>query len=635
MPETRARQGSHAMTLEVNVQDQDVRRRGRILAVVILAIAATATVLSIANLLRGQYEYNVSNAVFLALLAGLFVVNWLGYMRVACVLTVGLIVAASMIFLNEDTLANAFIVMCIPVFIASFLLIPWGGILVCVVVIGVLVLGGFAINLLSLFTFAAVTMIVYLLARSLDHAYLQNNHRALHDALTGLPNRTLFLDRLQKALDHSHRDRELRAVLFMDLDHFKVVNDSLGHEAGDKLLITVARRLQACLRPGDSAARLGGDEFTVLLDGVADVGDTIRVAGRIIEALGAPIEIGGRQIFVGTSVGISLSEGVDREPNLLLRNADVALYKAKKKGKARCEVFNPDMHDEALRRLELENDLRYAIEGRQLRIYYQPKVLLSSGRIVGMEALVRWEHPERGLILPGEFIPLAEETGLIVPLGLWMLRETCRQAREWQIRHPAASSLVTSVNLSVKQFQEPTLAQKLAEILRETGLDPHCLQLEITESVVADDVRYAVGLLLELKELGVQLAIDDFGTGYSSLASLRQFPLDDLKIDKMFVDGLGKSPEDTAIVQLVIDLAHAVSMRAVAEGVRTLEQLRQLQNMGCDQAQRYYFFEPLGGEAAESLLADSPRWLVDHRTTEQPRGPGVLFEGRRYFDSKS
>lgn len=623
------------MKPDVDIQDQAVRGKARVLAVVILAIAATALVLSIVNLLQGQYEYNLSNAVFLAFVSGLFVINWMGYTRVACVLTVAVIVVASTVFLSEEVLASTFIIMCIPVFISSFLLVPWGGILVFVVVVGVLVIDGSTVNLLSLFTFAAVTTIVYLLARSLDRAYLQSNHRAFHDALTGLPNRALFLDRLQKALDRSPRDQRLLAVLFMDLDNFKVVNDVLGHEAGDELLITVARRIQACLRPKDTAARLGGDEFTVLLDGVTDVGEAIRVARRIIETLGTPIKLGSRQIFVGTSVGISLSEDADRESNLLLRNADVALYKAKKKGKACCEVFNPDMYNEVLRRLELENDLRRAIEGEELRIYYQPKVLLKSGTIVGMEALVRWEHPERGLILPGEFIPLAEETGLIVPLGLWMLQETCRQAREWQLRYPAASSLVTSVNLSVKQFQEPILAQKLAEILREAGLNPRCLQLEITESVVAEDVRYAVGLLLELKELGVQLALDDFGTGYSSLASLRRFPLDALKIDKMFVDGLGKSSEDTAIVQLVIDLAHAVGMNAVAEGVRTVEQLHQLRKMGCDQAQGYYFFEPLGGQAAEALLADPLRWLLDPRATEQPRGSGIPFEGRRYFDSKS
>jgi diguanylate cyclase (GGDEF)-like protein len=457
---------------------------------------------------------------------------------------------------------------------------------------------------------------VYLLTRSLDNAQQENRHRAFHDSLTDLPNRALFLDRLQQALNHSRRDHNPRAVLFIDLDNFKMINDSLGHKAGDELLKAVTRRLRACLRPGDTAARFGGDEFVVLLDDVAGVDDAVRVTERIIEVLGAPIELGGRQVFVRTSVGIALGDNSESRPDILLRNADVAMYEAKKEGKARSKVYNPSMFAQALHRLESENDLRRAIEHEELRLYYQPKVLLDTSSITGVEALVRWEHPERGLILPKEFIPLAEETGLIVPLGWWVLRETCRQAREWVEQFPAALPLGISVNLSVKQFQEPDLVQKLAGILRETGLEPSRLQLEITESVVMDDTEYAAGLLRGLKVLGVKLAVDDFGTGYSSLALLRRFPFDDLKIDKEFVDGLGQNDQDAAIVQLVIDLAHALEMQVIAEGVETLEQLTQLREMGCDQAQGYYFWESLPDKETAALLASSPRWLLnlDHLT---------------------
>jgi diguanylate cyclase (GGDEF)-like protein len=417
----------------------------------------------------------------------------------------------------------------------------------------------------------------------------------------------------------------------MDLDHFKVVNDSLGHRAGDELLVTVARRLQACLRPGDTVARLGGDEFTVLLDGIADVGDAIRIFERIAGALEEPIELGWRQVFISMSAGIALMEDGSIRPETLLRNADVAMYEAKKEGKAGCKVFNSGMYTKALRRLEMENDLRRAIERGELRVYYQPKVLLSTGKIIGMEALVRWEHPERGLVLPDEFIPLAEETGLIVPLGQWVLRETCRQAREWQEQYPTASSLATSVNLSVKQFREPNLVRNLKEILREHGSDPRCLQLEITESVVAYDVEYAVGVLRKLKGLGVRLAIDDFGTGYSSLVSLQRFPFDDLKIDRGFVAGLRENSQDEAIAGLVIDLAHALGMRAIAEGVETVEQLARLRGMGCDQGQGFYFWEPLTSEAVTALLADSQYWLSDrHPLAERSRNSDTLLKDPRY-----
>ena len=618
--------------LKVNAQDYDVRRRGYILAIIILGIAASLAALATMNIVRGQHEFNLPNGISLTLILGVFIVNRLGHVTVASILTAMLVMAGAVVFLSEEDLAHTLIIMCIPVFVVSFLVVPWGGIAVSAAVIsGTVIFGNASVSYLSLFVLASVTVIVYLISKSLDSAQRENRYRALHDVLTGLPNRALFADRLQQAIERSNRDQTLRAVLFMDLDHFKVVNDSLGHRLGDELLITVARRLQACLRPGDTVARLGGDEFTVLLDGIADVDDAIRVFERIAGVLEEPIELGWRQVFISMSAGIALMEDGSIRPETLLRNADVAMYEAKKEGKAGCKVFNSGMYTKALRRLEMENDLRRAIERGELRVYYQPKVLLSTGKIIGMEALVRWEHPERGLVLPDEFIPLAEETGLIVPLGQWVLRETCRQAREWQEQYPTASSLATSVNLSVKQFREPNLVRNLKEILREHGLDPRCLQLEITESVVAYDVEYAVGGLRKLKGLGVRLAIDDFGTGYSSLVSLQRFPFDDLKIDRGFVAGLRENSQDEAIAGLVIDLAHALGMRAIAEGVETVEQLARLRGMGCDQGQGSYFWKPLTSEAVTALLADSQFWLSDrHPLAERSRTPDTLLKDPRY-----
>ena len=598
--------------LKVNAQDPELQRRGQILAVVILGIVLSAATLSGINLLNEQYEYNVPNAIFLISVLGLFVLNRLGYVVAACMLTVTLIVAASAVFLSGEDLAQTFIIMCIPVFIASFLLVPWSAFVVSAVVIfNTLIFNHATVNTLSLLTFITVTAFAYLLARSLDRVNRQNRHRAFYDSLTGLPNRALFHDLLTQSTNRSKSDHIPRAVLFMDLDQFKVINDSLGHRAGDELLIIAAQRLQNCLRPGDTAARLGGDEFIVLLDGVGDVEDAVQVAQRIAKALGAPIKLAGRQMVVSTSMGIALCEDANCEPDDLLRNSDAAMYHAKAEGKARCKVFTADMHAQALRRLELENELRLAIEREKLKLHYQPKVLLSTGIIVGMEALVRWDHPTFGQIAPREFIPLAEDVGLIDSLGRWVLEEACAEACRWQEQYPAAPPLVTSVNLSMGQFQGSDLVPEIAEILHQTGLDPSCLELEITERVVMEDVEYAISVLEHVKKLGIKVALDDFGTGYSSLEALRRFPLDALKIDKVFIDGLSKSQQDTAVVQLVIDLAHAVGIQAIAEGVETVEQLTQLRDMGCDQAQGYYFWKPLMGEEAAALHAGSLRWLLD------------------------
>jgi len=363
--------------LRGNIPDPDLQRRGQILSVVILAVAASTAVLAALNVLQGDHQYNVQNGIFLGLILGLYVLNRLGYVYLASIMITALIVVASMFFLDERQLSETFIIVCVPVFIASFLIVPWGGIVVAVVVIlGTLFLGYAAINYLSLFVLSAVTAVVYLLTRNLNIAHQENRYKAFHDSLTGLPNRDHFLDRLQQALDRSSRDRVLRAVLFVDLDNFKVVNDSLGHKAGDVLLTVVAGRLRACLRPADTAARLGGDEFVVLLDGITGVGDANRVAERIAEVLERPIELGDRQVVVGASVGIALTTDHESDPDVVLRNADVAMYEAKKAGKGRNEVYDPNMFAQALRRLDLGNDLRRAIEQEELRLFYQPKVRL-------------------------------------------------------------------------------------------------------------------------------------------------------------------------------------------------------------------------------------------------------------------
>lgn len=609
--------------LKVRSHDPDLQRKGRVLAIMLLGMEAAAFVLAILNIINGDTHYNLANAIFISLILGLYILNRFGFVRIASLLTVLLTTAGP--FTIGESLTAMYMTMTIPILIASSLLVSWGGfVVVALLIISAVVFGVASLPLIILFI---VAIFAYLFADSLDRAYRRIHHQAFHDDLTDLPNRTLFLDRLEQAISRASQNQESVAVLFMDMDNFKVINDSLGHELGDKLLIQVGQRVRNCLRPGDTAARFGGDEFIFLLEGLTDVGDAVRVAERIVKALEEPIELDGRQVVVGASVGIALTEdAVDGRPNTLLRNADVAMYEAKRDGRALCKVFNSEMYTRVLRRLELENDLRWAVEHEELKICYQPKVLLSTGGIIGMEALVRWEHPERGLVLPEEFIPLAEETGLIVPLGQRMLREACRQAHEWHERYPFAQPLVMGVNLSVRQFREPNLVQELVEVLRETGLDPRCLQLEITESVVANDVEYAADLLQKLKVLGVQLALDDFGTGYSSLVSLRRFPLDELKIDKAFIGRLGKNDQDAAIVQLVIDLAHTVGMQAVAEGVETAEQLAQLRSMGCDQAQGYYFWEALTGEAGGALLADSPNWLLDQYWTKHSQNPDIPFE---------
>jgi len=428
-------------------------------------------------------------------------------------------------------------------------------------------------------------------------------YQALHDPLTGLPNRLLFMDRLEHALSLASRQTRLIMVLFVDLDDFKVVNDSLGHEAGDALLVTVAERLRSYLRPEDTVARFGGDEFAVLLEKIMGVSDATRAAGRIVEGLREPFVVEGREVFISPSIGIVLATSSREQLKDLLRKADIAMYVAKGKGKARYEVFDSTMNVRALERLELENDLRRAIERGELRVHYQPKVLVGTGKIVGTEALVRWEHPERGLLPPVAFIPIAEETDLIVPLGRWVLTEACRQTREWQELYPSDSPWVVCVNLSGRQLRHPELVKDVGRALQETGLEPENLDLEITESVLIEDQLSNLTTLRELKRLGVKLIIDDFGTDYSSLSYLKRLPADFLKIDRSFIGGLGEDPKDEGIVSAVIDLARVLGLEEIAEGVETTEQAAYLRELGCRFAQGYLFSKPLPAEEIGALLA--------------------------------
>jgi diguanylate cyclase (GGDEF)-like protein/PAS domain S-box-containing protein len=442
---------------------------------------------------------------------------------------------------------------------------------------------------------------------------------AFHDQLTGLPNRALFLDRLDHALVRAARRADTVGILFLDLDNFKLINDSLGHEAGDRMLVEVARRLKTGLRGGDTAARLGGDEFTILLDGVVDEADAEAIAARVLAALRDPILLEGHEIFPSCSVGIALSMQAADTPESLLRNADLAMYRAKANGKARAELFDPGMNSSAMERLELEADLRRAVDNREgLVVHFQPIISLETARMTDMEALVRWAHPKRGLVSPTEFIPVAEETGLIVPLGHYVLEEACRRVRDWQERYPDAAPQVVSVNLSTRQFQSPTLVADITRTLAETGLPASRLKLEITESSLAHDMDHAIRTLDELKALGIQLSIDDFGTGYSSLNYIKRLPIDCLKIDKSFVDGLGQDAHDTAIVRSVIELARSLDLEITGEGIETETQLERLRELGCQLGQGYYFFRPAAPDKVDELLAHYPAITLPPRQAASP-----------------
>ena len=426
--------------------------------------------------------------------------------------------------------------------------------------------------------------------------------RAFHDALTGLANRALFVDRLEHAIARTRRTRERVAVLFLDLDDFKTINDSLGHGEGDEVLVATAARLQAALRAGDTIARMGGDEFAVLLEDTATSGPPVEVAGRLLAALQAPLLQGERELFVRASVGVATIHGRKSSAEELLRDADAAMYIAKGRGKNRIVVFEPGMHRAALTRLALKGDLERALERKEFRLVYQPIVDLGTGTVSGAEALLRWQAPSRRSVLPNEFIPLAEETGLIVPLGSWVIEEACREAQRWDAVG-GVRGLSISVNVSGRQVAEPGFPQVVAEALERAGLEPGRLILEFTENVLIDDGAHSAGTLAELKALGVRLAIDDFGTGFSSLGYLRRFPIDMLKIDGSFIASLGAGPNQREVVKAIVRLGETLHLETVAEGIETSAQATDLRAMGANRGQGYFFARPLESRDLHELLA--------------------------------
>lgn len=446
----------------------------------------------------------------------------------------------------------------------------------------------------------------------------QLRHQALHDSLTSLPNRALFLDRLTQAIRLSERQKDYHfAVIFLDLDRFKVLNDGLGHVVGDALLNMFAEKLQQILRAVDTVcrhtgtlARFGGDEFVVLLDNITGVSDATLVASRIERILEEPFQIDHHEVFTTASIGIAMSGPGYTNPEELIRNADTAMYRAKARGKACFEIFDADMHSKAIERLQLENDLRRAVERGEFVVQYQPIVCLNTGRIIAFESLVRWEHPERGVISPIEFIPVAEETGMIVAIGEFVLRTSCRQLREWQTTIPGQEDLMISVNLSVKEFSKPQLIGGIADTLTETDVLPRHLKLEITESALMESVEFVTRTLRQLREMGIQLAIDDFGTGYSSLSYLHRFPMHVLKVDQAFIRDMSTSHESAQIVKTVLLLAQALSMSTIAEGIEEESQASVLRSLHCEAGQGYFFSKPLPAPEATALLNQPPTWFT-------------------------
>lgn len=434
-------------------------------------------------------------------------------------------------------------------------------------------------------------------------------YMALHDSLTGLPNRVLLMEKLEDALQETLKNDDYRfAVLFIDCDRFKVVNDSLGHLTGDRLLSLISDRLELCLRPVDTLFRLGGDEFTILLNPIDGIENAIETAETIQQQLTAPFHVDGHEVFIGASIGIVLGTSQYTQPEHLLRDADAAMYCAKDLGKGRYRVFDSGMHDRAVNFLQLETNLRRALERGEFKVNYQPIVDLQKGGIVGFEALLRWHHPERGQISPAEFIPAAEETGLIVPIGEWVLRQSCTYLRQWQCQYVHAKNLTVSVNISVKQFAQIDLLNRIDDILKDSQLDGRFLKLEITESTIVGNYEVAKTILEQLKTRKIQLSIDDFGTGYSSLSHLHRLPVDILKIDRSFVDPIDEDNDEREIVQAIVTLAHSLNMKVIAEGVETAVHVEQLRNLGCEYGQGYYFSKPLTAQVATALLGEDHHW---------------------------
>ena len=446
-------------------------------------------------------------------------------------------------------------------------------------------------------------------------------HHAYYDSLTNLPNRELFMDRLQHLIHLNERyGSHPFALLFVDLDRFKLVNDSLGHPVGDQLLIATAQRLQHCLRPTDTVARFGGDEFAILLEQISDINSICTLAERINHELGAPYELGNYDLFNSASIGIVQSHSRYDLAEDLVRDADIAMYQAKNNGKGCYAVFDAAMHTQVKGQLTLENDLRRVITDQQLTLHYQPIVSLKDQEIVGFEALSRWQHPQRGLIPPGMFIPIAEETGLIVPLDLWAIREACQQLQRWQNQLSPGKTLGISVNLSSRHFSRPDLVEKIAEILADTGIAPAGLKLEITESALIENPESAAQILTQLKALGIRIYIDDFGTGYSSLSYLHKYDIDTLKIDRSFIQYLDRNVDRLEIVRTIVVLAHTLNMDAIAEGIETVEQLAAIQSLGCEYGQGYYFYPPLTCEQVDTLVSEKAL-VFNSKQTSNLSGP--------------
>ncbi|HZW81997.1 MAG TPA: EAL domain-containing protein [Candidatus Deferrimicrobium sp.] len=450
------------------------------------------------------------------------------------------------------------------------------------------------------------TKIVFQAEKETVSAFEKLSYLSTHDPLTNLPNRIQFNDRLSQALTQAHKNRMLVAVMFIDLDRFKLFNDTLGHSSGDVLLQMVAKRLLNCVREGDTVARLGGDEFTIILPHVVQMADINKVAQRMLDNLAQPFNLNGQELFITASIGISAYPTDGDNIESIVKNADSAMYRAKELGNNKYRFFAPAMNEAAMERLNMENSLRKALNREELLVHYQPIIDLYTGYIIGMEALVRWQHPELGLISPDKFIPLAEDTGLIMPLGERVLRVACQQNKTWQ--DEGFPPMYVSVNLSARQFRQHNLVESIFTILRETELSPEYLQLEITESIAVNNEEGVIARLQALKNMGIQIAIDDFGTGYSSLSCLKRFPIDMLKIDKSFIDNISLDPYDPAITTAIINMASSLNLKVIAEGVESEAQLAFLLEKGCNAMQGYLFCKPLPAEEFEDMLIHR-KWL--------------------------